>query len=127
MIIDREKQEQIRMSNKLVEAKYKLELQEQKIYLYAISRINPDDEDFNSIKFKLSEYAEKSNSDIKQLYRDIDLITDNLMMCFLRVNQGSKKWKKYKLISSCEYNHGEITLKFNKDMKPLLLDMKEKY
>jgi hypothetical protein len=49
-------EELIVKSNKLVEARYKLSLQEQKIILTMISKIGKNDEDFKIINFNVREF-----------------------------------------------------------------------
>ena len=115
------------MSNSLAEAKYKLGLQAQKLYLYVVSQIDEDSKDFNNIKVKLLDFSNASNGDIKQLYKDIDKITDELMSTFFKLKQAGDKWMKYNLLSMCSYDNGELTIKFDKDMKPYLLDLKGSY
>lgn len=117
----------VKMSNSLVEAKYSLGLQEQKVYLYAVSLLNEKDSSFGIIKFKLSDYAKKSKSDIKRLYKSIDGITDNLMSSFFKVKIDNDQWEKYNLMSSCKYKKGELSIKFDSEMKAFLLNLKERY
>ena len=115
------------MSNKLAEARYRLSLQAQKIYLYAVSLIDEDNEDFEIIQFRLIDFARESGSDETRLYKDIDDITDELMRAFFKVQVNDNAWEKYNLMSSCKYDNGTLSIKFDTDMKPYLLNLKEKY
>lgn len=119
--------ELVKMSNKLAEAKYKLSLQSQRIYLYAVSKVDENAENFNVIQFSLSEYAEKFGIDVNRLYSDIQDIAKELMGAFVMIKISEEHWKIYHLMSTCEYNHGVLTIKFDKEMKPYLLNLKEKY
>ncbi len=46
-------------ANKIIEASYKLTLEEQKIILYMAGQIQPSDEVFKPIRLSLSEFADK--------------------------------------------------------------------
>ena len=121
------KNEIVKISNSLAEAKYRLSLQAQKLYLYAVGEIDESSEDFNIIKFNLSDFALRSGSDLKRLYKDIDKITDELMRSFFKIKKSENSWVKHSLMSKCSYDHGELTIKFDKDMRPHLLALKGAY
>lgn len=123
----RNNKEIIKVSNSLVEAKYKLGLQEQKIYLNAISLINENEDKFNEINFNLTDFSQRSNTDIKHLYKNIESICMNLMKAVVQVKHDEEHWKMYSLISYCEYNKGNIKVKFDEEMKPFLLKLKKQY
>jgi len=45
-------------SNEMIEASYRLTLQEQRIILYMAAQIQPHDEDFKPIRLNISKFAE---------------------------------------------------------------------
>lgn len=117
----------VKMSNKLAEAKYRLSLQAQRIYLYAVSQVDENAENFNIIKFSLSDYADMAGIELTRLYKDIEDIAKELMGAVVKIKISDDHWKMYHLMSTCEYNRGTLTIKFDKEMKPYLLNLKERY
>lgn len=126
----------ISMNNNLAEAKYSLSLQEQKLYLYAISLIPREDRDrvqdqekdknyFTEIKFKLKDFAKESNMDLKQLYKDIQTYCKNLMGVVITIRLENNEWDMYHLMQKCKYRSGELIIKFDDEMMPFLLDLKK--
>lgn len=119
----------IKMSNKLAEAKYRLGINEQKLFMYAVELIDPAAEEFDMITFNLKDYSKRSGMNLKELYRDIQKIVVNLMETVLVIQDEDDKlkWKTYNLTSHCDYDNGKITIEFNRYMKPFLLNLKSNY
>lgn len=119
----------VKMHNKLAEARYSMNVSEQKLFIFAIKNINQDNDEFTESTFSISDFAKYADLDIKYLYKEIETMTDNIMktLIYIRHKENSDKWVKYNLTSKCEYNNGKITFRFNNDMKPLLLKLHEHY
>ena len=112
-----------KIGNKLVEAKYKLTLEEQKLILLTIAQIDTDDEDFKTYQIKLKDLEEKTGH-LKK-YNRLKKIMENIM----------KKpiWIKKNLIvnwfSSIEYIEGEgvLEVQFDNKLKPFLLNLQKEF
>ncbi|MBF8984572.1 replication initiation protein [Lutibacter sp. B2] len=117
----------IKLHNSIGEARYKLNLAEQKFFIYAVMQIRQENENFERVQFNIKDFANFVNLDIKRLYTDIDRIIENVMSLVISVKKSNKKWSKYNLTQKCEYENGHIEFKFNADMKPFLLKLKEHY
>lgn len=117
----------IKMHNSIGQSRYKLNLSEQKFFIYAIMQIGQDEDNFENIKFNITDFANFVNLDIKRLYKDIDRIIENVMSLVISIKKGNGKWTKINLTQRCEYDNGHINFKFNTDMKPLLLKLHEHY
>ena len=57
--------------NSLAEARYELTAREQKLLLYVIAMIEPEDEDFKRYVVNIAEFAELAGLDSHNLYREL--------------------------------------------------------
>lgn len=114
-------------SNQLIEARYKLNLNEQKVLLYAISKLDRDKEDMNSIEFDVTEFTELIDSKGKR-YEDFREIVRTLRRKEVIIDTEDKEmiigWlsniKIYK-------NTGKVILKFDDELTPYLLQLKARF
>ena len=121
------------MHNKFIEARYKLTLEEQRIFLSLVSLIQPDDEDFKDYKISVKAIAELIGTKHKNMYRVLDEATDRLMQRIIKIeaiDENDKKvFKKFAFISYAEYKEGEgyLIVSIDKHLKPYLLQLKEQF
>ncbi len=113
-------------SNYLIEASYRLSLQEQRLILLMVSKIKPDDrnfhvyqiaiKDFNRIVGIIGEASYQRTKELtkKLLERSLQIIKDNSTL--------QVSW-----LSSAEYFEGKgyVELSFDPKLKPYLLQLKE--
>lgn len=117
-------------ANELVEARYRLTANEQKIILAMISSIQPKDEDFMVYNFDVKDLAKFMGVKYDAIYNEIDKITNRLLDRRLVISIREKNstltaaW-----ISSAEYYHGEgrVELCFDPKLKPYLLKLKDRF
>lgn len=114
-------------SNDLIEATYRLTLQEQRILLVLASKVQPQDEELKIYKFKVQDFVDiigaKRGTGIYSYIKDI---VTGLQTKTLILRRGSKTIVSNWLITSVyEDNEGTIILKFNPDLKYLFLDLKK--
>lgn len=114
--------------NKLIEARYSLNLNEQKIILYAVSQLDhKNQKNFNTIDFTVEEFTRLIGT-TKDRYIEIKKIIKNLMKkpVEIKLEDGElvANW-----VSSLKYVKGEgkIILEFSSQLKPYLLELGEKY
>lgn len=117
----------IKLPNKLAQAKYAMNVSEQKLYLYAIRNIDQSADGFPESRINLLDFAKYADLEETRLYRDINKVTDRLMQVIIYVPADKSKWEKYNLTKNCQYENGVITFQFNDDMKPLLLGLSKHY
>jgi plasmid replication initiation protein len=114
--------------NKLIESRYKLSITEQRLIKLLISMIEPQDEDFKQYEIRVSELA--SLLDIKggDVYLAIDKAVDRLMDAPIRFYDGNDK-VKVRWLSSSRYQRkkGLALLRFDPELKPFLLQLKEQF
>lgn len=119
----------IKIHNNLAEARYSMNISEQKLFIFAIKNIDQENNNFMESTFNISNFAKYADLDVKHLYKEIDTMTENIMktIIYIRHSDDKDRWIKYNLTSKCEYNKGNITFRFNNDMKPLLLKLQRHY
>lgn len=113
-------------SNRLVEAKYRLSVEEQKIVKILISQIQKDDKDFQDYEFHVKELAELLGMKHKDPYGVLQKITERLMTRVLKFyNQETQTLLQASWLSSALYKKGEgtVSLRFDPYLKPLLLQL----
>ena len=64
--------------NRLAEARYELTAREQKLLLYVIAMIEPEDEDFKRYIINIGEFAQLANLDKDHLYRELRELAKSL-------------------------------------------------
>ena len=120
-------------SNDLVEARYRLSLQESHVILWLLTQIRPDDEDFKTHRLDIVGYANMAGLNAKGQYRELEKITERLMKRILKIKEITLKDKKTTLqvawLSSAKYHHGEgyVSLRFDPELKPYLLQLKSQF
>jgi len=115
--------------NDLVEARYRLTLQESHVVLWLLSKIQPDDEDFTPHTLTIKEFAEMTQVTHDHLYNDLAKITERLMMRVMKIPKEDSKtgFIQVAWLSSANYkiNEGEVSLCFDPLLKPYLLQLKK--
>jgi plasmid replication initiation protein len=123
-------------SNDLVHAKYTFSLWQKRVFVYMVSEINSfDDVEFPIQKIYIKDLMNFFKVKNKDDYNVIQRIPEQLyamsMKMSYRSDKGYKRWREVRILS--QYTHPEdkeednayIELKFNDDLKPHLLDLKQ--
>lgn len=114
-------------ANDLVEAKYRLTVQEQKLILMAISKINPTKPDFeNPYRLSVEEVAEACGLEKTGVYQKVAATVDKLMTRLVKLKEDDGH-RVVHWVSEAKYytGMGHFDLWFHEKMKPYLLDLKE--
>lgn len=109
-------------SNKLVEAKSDYSALQQRIILYAIAQIKPDDESFKMYQIKISDIESNRHYDlVKEAVKRLHKTT-------IEIREG-KDWAMYPFITKSKGRDGSgiIELQFHDDIKPFLLKLQTHY
>jgi len=107
---------------------YDLSLEEQKLILTLASMVQPTDEEFKPYNFRIADFMDLLGVADKSKYTQIPKITKDLMKKVFEIREGNKiiqtAW-----ISGVIYEKGSgmVTLKFNPDLKPYMLQLKENF
>lgn len=111
-------------SNKLVEARQRLSVQEQRLILLLISKIRPEDVNFLWYKFQIMDLAkflglEKS----KRIYIDVRKAVRKLMKRVITVDRKARNIDLH-WIEAAEYgDKGNVKICINQVLKPYLLNL----
>lgn len=113
--------------NEFVEARYKLTASEAKIVTLLASVINKSDEDFKNHRFKVSELLKLTGLG-EGNYDDLRELTYNLMQKVLQIREENSLLQ-IAFLSKARYNYndGTVDLRFDPDLKPYLLKLKESF
>lgn len=121
------------MKNELARGKYSMDLTERRLLYVAMSKIHPDDIEFGSVNFTLSEYMRLLEKNMQSetlkggnTYTAIKSGCEALLKRIVKIQQG-KIWTAFQWVSRARVDEGtgEISLKFHDEMKPYLLWMTE--
>ena len=127
VLMDEIKKPLVVQSNSLVEARYRLSVEEQKLIKVLISKIQKDDESFKEYEFKIKELGETLGITHNEQYAVLKRVTERLITRGLSFyNSETKKLLQISWLSSAEYEEGKgsIVLCFDPKLKPLLLKLK---
>lgn len=114
-------------ANKLIEAKGRLGMIEQKLFASLISEITTDDKDFKKYKVEIKDISEFMNLSSNAVYEQIKSASRNLRKKEILIESIDEKGKKSflatSLLSSARYKEGEGYLEFYIDpnLKPYLI------
>ncbi len=112
-------------SHLIVNAKYALTVREINMILTLLTAIKKDDKDFKDYIFTLSDFKDKTN--ITMTTNDLNKTIKGLMSKPLEIKISKRKWKIFNWFSYFEFDNGIITCRFDKALKPYLLEIKERF
>lgn len=113
--------------NKLIEARYRLTLNEQKVIYAIISTINPELEKGNiKCTFDLNQLSEFCNINKKNASRDIQEVTRLLKSRVLSIKNG-KSTLQIGWINYAEYKDGIVEFEIHEKLKPYLCGLKSAF
>ena len=112
----------------IMNCNYDLSLEEQKLILTLASMVQPTDEEFKPYEFRINDFMQLLGVDTKTKYTQIPKITKELMRKVFEIQEGNTLLQ-VAWLSSARYEKGSgtVTLKFSPDLKPYMLQLKEKF
>lgn len=115
-------------SNSLTEARYSLSVNEQRIVLFMISRIHPQDDEFKDYEINVADFAAMLGIKNKNIYADTKKLLQGLLSKVLYI-PNDNGYLMTNWVSSAEYkdDEGVVLLSFDKKLKPYLLMLKEQF
>lgn len=117
-------------SNDLVEARYRLSLQESHVILWLLTQIQPGDEDFKLHVMKITDFADMVGLRVDTQYDELQKITLRLMQRVIQVYSSDKNETiQVSWLSLAKYQHkkGIVCLRFDPELKPYLLKLKKQF
>ena len=117
-------------SNSLVEARYRLSLQESQIILWLLTQIRPDDKDFKLHTLEIVELAKLTGVTVDSRYSNLRKITKQLMQRVMEIYEPeTAEWLQVAWLSSARYQtkKGCVSLCFDPSLKPHLLKLQSHF
>lgn len=114
-----------RQSHLIVNAKYALSPSEINLILTLLTAIKKEDTDFKDYNFTLAEFNQKTKKSMTT--KDLNNTVKSLMSKPLEIYISEKKWKVFHWFSYFECNDSLITCRFDKALKPYLLEIKDRF
>ena len=114
-----------RQSYLIVNAKYALTPSEINLILTLLTAIKKEDEDFKDYTFTLAEFNQKTKKSMTT--KDLNNTVKSLMSKPLEIYISEKKWKIFHWFSYFECNNSLITCRFDKALKPYLIEIKDRF
>jgi len=114
--------------NKLIEANYKLTLQEQKLILTLARKITKEDNNFKKCVFTVEKLSDILGLEKKGYYSELKEITKSLISRVIQIEEHDGLLQVSWLNSAKYYeNKGIVELSFSNDLKPYLLQLGEHF
>lgn len=115
-------------SNQLTEARYSLTLGEQKVILFLISQISPQDTELHDYHIRVQDFGMMMGLKGNSLYQRMDETLDRLLSRVIHIPKQTG-YLKIGWVSSAEYIKGQglVQLRFDSKLKPYLLQLREQF
>lgn len=118
-------------ANSLITGKQSLKLNSAKLIRAAIMQVVWEDQELKPYVITINELAKLLKVSSSNLYRDIDKLTDDILNNPVLIKtETSRKtsWIKIPWVTRCEYQSDVgIAIKLNDELKPFLINLKERY
>ena len=119
----------VKKANALIQkSKFNLDLRQQKLIIFLISQIKQNDKDFQDYRFSISEFCKVVGVEYHGRYDEIkdtiQKIADKSM--WIKI-EGVDKLIRWIEKAEIDNNTKEVIIRFDKDLKPFLLELKENY
>lgn len=129
--MDTRKNLKVVTSNSFITAKgmEDISLKARKLLYLTTAQIQLGDTEFFEYKIKASEFAELMGISASHVYEEADKITDELMKLYISVvPEGKKKFKKYHVIRTCEYDdEAYLKVKIDDEMLGFFVGLKKNF
>lgn len=114
--------------NDLLEAKYRLTLQEQRFMLWVLSSISPDDADFQTYRVKIKDLADIIGVNDKDFYARMKATTKKVMGRVIEIHKDGEE-HLMPLINRATYNRGKGTVDVRLDelLREYLVQLKDNF
>jgi plasmid replication initiation protein len=124
-MLQRKENDIVTKSNELMDATYRLSLQEQRIIAFLTAEIKPDDQDFKPYKFGINDFCDLLELPRDRYYSALKLATRKLLTRTLQIKKANSTLQ-LTWLSSAEYfeKQGYVELCFDPKLKPYLLQLK---
>ena len=124
-IINLSNRDYSRQSHLIVNSQYAMSSNEINMVLVLLTEIDKNDEDFKDYIFSKKELEKKTGKqwNSKQLQETVDGLFDKP----IRIKEDENRWERFHWFSYFKYDKGMITCRFDKALKPYLIELKERF
>ena len=126
-----DEQEVVAKANDLVRARHTFSTYEQRIFASMVAELKRGSRKFPVQQVPVTQICNRSNS--SDLYRRLDEISKRLTNRKIVIRktdeEGNRSFERINVFSKCKYKEGEgaIEARFTEDMRPFLLELKERF
>lgn len=115
--------------NKIIEAKYKLSIGEQRLIKVLVSMIEKDDEDFKVYQISIKHLSDLLGISDNDFYKRVENISKKLISNVLTFKNEDGRKLQVAWLSSADYIYkkGIVELEFSPKLKPFLLQLKSHF
>jgi plasmid replication initiation protein len=116
-------------SNELIESKYNLNTIQQKVVLYAITKIDRNSEKINVVYIDIKDYMELTDTTYN-VHSQIKKVAESLIQTIIYIkDEDYKDYVVTSWLASAKYisKYGKLKLEFSEELAPYLLKLKEKF
>jgi plasmid replication initiation protein len=117
--------------NNLVDAPRILSMQEQKLFMFLVSKINPDDKEFFTFRVAVEEFAKAVGvNNTKNTYRDLQEISKRLMSKVITIHLPEEKIiTQTNILDYIDYHYGKgyADIRLSHKLSPYLLGLKREF
>lgn len=117
-------------SNHLIEAHYRLSLQEKRLILWLIKEIGREDTDFKKYRLTITEFAQMMEFNPKTQYKEMKKVTKALIVRPIEINNLETKetmQMSWLCFARWEPKKGICSLEFHPELKPYLIQLKSHF
>jgi plasmid replication initiation protein len=119
-------------NNKLVESPKFITLQEQRLFIFLISKLNPNNPADTTFRIPIDEFAKAIGGDIDNAYSSVRSIVKKLSSNIITIKgfeDGCKTTMDIPLLGYAKYWHGKgyADIKISDEIAPYLFDLKDRY
>jgi len=114
-----------RQSHIIVNARYALAKNEIDLLLTLLTEITKEDKDFKDYSFSIKDLELKTAK--KWQSKQLRETVKGLMSKPMEIEESANQWEIINWFSYFKYNEGVITCRFDKRLKPYLLEMKSRF
>ena len=125
----------VKANDLIQKSRYELSLQEQRIILYLISKIKPEDKEFDWHEFKIQDFCNvcgidnKSGTNYKNIKDTIKTLADKSWWIPSKDERNKEGESLVRWIDNAKIfrDSGTIRIKLHDEMKPYLLQLRKRY
>ena len=120
---------QIKQSNRLIEAKYKLTVYEQRMMIFICSQLNPNAAEFSKVRVSVADMAAFCKFDETKSYSHVKSTIMRLMSRIVQIKMNDGGWYATHWLQKAKYIPSESVVEYEIDdeLKPELLQLRTAY